>query len=123
VRVERAYESALRLYPADYRARFAGEMLTAFEEAVTDHHGAGTVASARFVLAELAALASGIGAEWLAKLTSDNAARGRCLPDCRMMRPAGVTCEEWAAGLGAIDAGFDATDMFRGGRHADPTAR
>jgi hypothetical protein len=116
VRIERAYESALRLYPADYRARFAGEMLTAFEQAVTDHQGAGTVASVRFAVAELTALVSGIGAEWLAKLTSDKAARGRCLPDRRLMRPAGVTREEWAAGL-------DATDMFRGGRHDDPTAR
>jgi hypothetical protein len=86
VRLERAYESALRLYPADYRARFAGEMLTAFGQAVTDHHGTGIVALVRFAVAELTALVSGIAAEWLAKLTSDKAARGRCLPDCRMIR-------------------------------------
>jgi len=91
-------------------------MLTAFEEAVTDHHRVGTVASIRFAFAELTALISSIGAEWLAKLTSDQAARGRYPPDCRMMRPAGVTREEWAAGL-------DATDLRRGGRHAEPPAR
>ena len=117
MRLERAYESALRLYPADYRARFAGEMLTAFEQAVTDHHGAGTVGSVRFAVAELTALVSGIGTEWLAKLTSDKAARGRCLPDCRMIRPAGVTREEWAAGLDAADI------AARGGRHDEPAAR
>ena len=116
MRIERAYEFALRLYPVDYRARFAAEMLTAFEEAVADHHGVGTVASVRFALAELTALVSGAGVEWLAKLTSDGAARGRCLPDCRMMRPAGVTREEWAAGL-------EATDIGRGVRYAEPTAR
>jgi hypothetical protein len=116
VRLERAYQSALRLYPADYRARFAEEMLTAFEQAVTDHHRAGRVASVRFAVAELTALVSGIGAEWLAKLTSDRAARGRCLPDCRMIRPPGVTCEEWAAGLDAADR------LARGGRHDEPAA-
>ena len=116
MRIERAYEFALRLYPADYRARFAAEMLTAFEEAVADHHGVGTVASVRFALGELTALVSGAAVEWFAKLRSDGAARGRCLPDCRMMRPAGVTREEWAAGLDAIDIG-------RGVRHAGRTAR
>ena len=116
MRIERAYEFALRLYPVDYRARFAAEMLTAFEEAVADRHGVGTVASVRFIVAELTALVSGAGIEWLAKLTSDGAARGRCLPDCRMMRPAGVTREEWAAGL-------EATDIGRGVRYAEPTAR
>ncbi len=115
MRIERAYEFALRLYPADYRARFAAEMRTAFGEAATDHRRAGTARSVRFAVAELAALVSGIGAEWLAKLTSDHTSRGRCLPDCRMMRPAGVTRDEWAAGL-------DATDIWSGSGDAEPTA-
>jgi len=35
----------------------------------------------------------------VAKLTSDRTIRGRRLPDCRMMRPPGVTRQQWAAGL------------------------
>lgn len=115
MRIERVYGLALRLFPADYRARFSAEMQLAFAEAAGDHRGAGTMVWVRFALAELTSLISGIATEWLAKLTSDGAVRGRCLPDCRMMRPVGVTRGEWAGGL-------DAADIHHGPGHGEPTA-
>jgi len=48
---------------------------------------------------ELAALASGALREWIAKLLTDPVVRARALPDCRYMRPVGVTRPQWAAGL------------------------
>jgi hypothetical protein len=45
--------------------------------------------------AEIGGLPTGAPAEWIAKLTSDPASRGRTLPDIRMMRPAGMPRELW----------------------------
>jgi len=74
------YCGLLRLYPYDFRAAFEGEMLRALgQSAVT----------------EVAGLLRGAATEWWAKLTTDKNVRGRALPDLRMMRPAGVTQEEW----------------------------
>jgi hypothetical protein len=83
---KRAYETLLGLYPADYRARFAAEMLSTFEK----------VAEGR-AFAELTGLLTGTAAEWFAKLTTDSSIRGRCLPDLRMMRPPGVPQSVWFA--------------------------
>jgi hypothetical protein len=69
--LKRAYDILLRLYPADYRALFADEMLTAFEEAAEERRERGRAVFARFVLAELAGLVIGAGAEWSAKVTQD----------------------------------------------------
>src|SRR5439155_24269260 len=107
VRVERAYALALRLFPADYRANLGAPMLTAFRDSVRARRPMPRLSALRFLAAEFAALASAIAAEWLAKLTTDAATRGRYLPDCRMMRPPGVTRDEWAAGLDAIGDGVD----------------
>ena len=103
MRVERVYAVALRLYPADYRARFAAEMLATLRQAADDHCGDGAWASLRFAWTETASLVLGIGLEWIAKAASDRSSRGRYLPDCRRMRPPGVTARQWAAGLPAID--------------------
>ena len=103
MRVDRVYAAALSLYPADYRARFAAEMLTAFQQAADDRCADGAWATLRFVWIETASLALGIGLEWIAKATSDRSRRGRYLPDCRRMRPPGVTRQQWAAGLSTID--------------------
>jgi hypothetical protein len=108
----RLYEFALRLYPADYHARFASEMVIAFEEAADDRCRDGALAALRFARAEATSLILGIGREWLAKVTSDRSWRGRYLPDCRRMRPPGVTPQQWAAGLASIK-------VQRGGEHAD----
>lgn len=92
---KRLYTALLHLYPHDYRARFAAEMLAAFGEGAEERRARGRAASAGFGLVELTSLLLGAGAEWWAKLTCDRSTRGRCLPDCRMMRPPGVTREEW----------------------------
>lgn len=84
------YSLALRLYPVDYQMRFAAEMSAAFHAAAEAHRS-----DRVFVLVELAGLAAGIAQEWFAKLTSDRSTRGRQLPDLRMMRPPGVTREQW----------------------------
>jgi hypothetical protein len=86
--LKRAYRALLGLYPYDFRAAFAGEMLAAFAEVGPERRGA-----------ELAGLPTGAAAEWVAKIASDPAVRGRTLPDLRMMRPAGMPRELWFAGI------------------------
>ena len=88
-----AYRALLRLYPGDYSASFADEMLAAFRTALGQRHG--RLELAAFLLAEFAGALAGAAREWFAKLTTDRAVRGRCLPDLRMMRPAGVSREDW----------------------------
>jgi hypothetical protein len=73
-------------------------MLTAFEQACEERRGSGRAAFVRFTFGELADLAAGAGAEWIAKLTTDAAVRGRCLPDRQRMRPPGVPWEAYYAG-------------------------
>jgi len=94
----RVYSAALRLYPADYRLRFAAEMRATFREALAERRQ-----RVRFTIAECGSVVLGAGREWLCKLTADPATRGRRLPDCRMMRPVGVTPLEWGAGLEWIE--------------------
>ena len=97
MRVRRTYRTLLRLYPADYRARFAREMQNAFERA-QERRLLSRPDFIRFLLREFTGLLTGAGAEWIAKLTTDSAVRGRCLPDLRMMRPPGVPRDLWFAG-------------------------
>jgi hypothetical protein len=96
-----AYRGLLRLFPRDYHDAFAKEMLKVFESAIEDHR------QTRFVLTEFAGLLAGVTKEWAAKLTTDRAVRGRCLPDLRMMRPAGVSKEAWFSAA-ALDAYHEA---------------
>jgi len=96
--LERAYRNLLRLYPNDYRALFAAEMQTTFNQAAAERRRQPRLAFIRFLLREFIDLVSGAGAEWIAKLTTDSSVRGRCLPDLRMMRPPGVPRELWFAG-------------------------
>ena len=107
----RVYGTALRLYPADYRVRFAPEMHLMFREALAERRHA-----VRFTIAECGSVVLGAGREWLSKLTTDAAVRGRTLPDCRVMRPVGVTPQEWAAGLEWIDDGDDGTSTCSAAR-------
>ena len=95
---EQAYRTLLRLYPGDYRALFAVEMQSAFERAAEEHRLLGRPLFIRFLLSEFVGLLSGVGGEWIARLTTDSSVRGRCLPDLRMMRPPGVPRELWFAG-------------------------
>jgi hypothetical protein len=96
--VKRAYTTLLRLYPRDYRALFAAEMLTAFEITAGERHAAGRPVYFCFVAAELIGLVKGVVSEWIVKLTTDPSIRGRSLPDRLMMRPPGVPWEVYYAG-------------------------
>ena len=84
------YRALLRIYPRDHRALFGGEIERAL--AMASEVG-GTSA-----LRECAGLMKGALAEWIAKLTTDSAIRGRALPDRMMMRPPGVSWEAHYAG-------------------------
>jgi len=77
----RAYRALLRLYPSDFRALFAAEMLHAFEQAAADRRALGRSAYARFIRAELIGLATGAWAEWIAKLTTGATGRSRFARD------------------------------------------
>jgi hypothetical protein len=96
--MQRAYRTLLQLYPVDYQASFAAGMLDVFDRAAEDSRRRGRAMLARFALAEVTGLLMGATAEWIAKLTTDRCVRGRCLPDLRMMRPAGVSRESWFRG-------------------------
>ena len=98
--MKRTYATLLRLYPYDYRSWFGAEMRRAFEETSRDWVARGRWAWMRFALAELIGLTAGAGAEWFAKVATSKSVRGRCLPDFRMMRPAGVSREIWFARAG-----------------------
>jgi hypothetical protein len=93
----RTYQALLRLYPNDYRALFASEMLNTFDQVAGERRRQCRPAFIRFVLGEIIGLLIGAGAEWIAKLTTDSSVRGRCLPDLRMMRPPAVPRELWFA--------------------------
>lgn len=91
--MRRAYAALLRLYPRDFRALFASEMLTAFEKTAEERRTCGRAAFVRFTVNELAGVVIGAGAEWVAKFTTDRSRRGRHLPDRLLMRPSGVSWE------------------------------
>ena len=84
-------------YPADFRARFASDMLATIDHALASIPD--SKARALWVVRESAGLACGAACEWMAKLASDPLVRARALPDCRYMRPVGMTRAQWAAGL------------------------
>jgi len=95
--MKRVYRVLLRLYPRDFRALFAGEMQRAFEIACEERRASG--------VRECLGLLKGAFAEWMAKLTTDNAIRGRVLPDRLLMRPPGVSWEAHYAGKFVEDRG------------------
>jgi hypothetical protein len=68
--IRRIYGALLRLYPAEQRKLFAAEMSRVFEEATKEQRGRGWAVFVRFILGELMGLMTGVGAEWIAKLTS-----------------------------------------------------
>jgi hypothetical protein len=78
-KMKRAYKTLLWLYPADYRALFAAEMLHTFEKAAEECRARRPGRFVKFVFAELVGLVTGAAAEWIAKLTTDASVRGRCL--------------------------------------------
>jgi hypothetical protein len=99
--LKRVYKTLLHLYPYDFRAWFAGEMLSAFEKSAEEFRARTWAPYIHFALAELAGVATGALGEWVAKWTGDPLIRARCLPDWRMMRPVGIPREVFFAGAGA----------------------
>ena len=89
------YVFLLRLYPRDFAVAFAAEMLRCFQKAYRESHRRGPRYLTRFVLQETSGLLVGAALEWFAKLTTNERVRGRCLPDLRFMRPAGVDWNAW----------------------------
>ncbi len=98
--MKRIYTLVLKVYPRDFKAAFAPEMINAFDRATEECRRPGR-SYARFVSAEVAGLLAGAAAEWFAKLTTDAAVRGRCIPDRLLMRPPGVS---WDAHYGYFDS-------------------
>jgi hypothetical protein len=88
----------LALYPRDFRARFGREMSETFGKLFAARQ-AGWLTLACVALSESAGLSIGAVHEWIVKLSCDPISRARVLPDCRRMRPVGVTRQEWGAGL------------------------
>jgi hypothetical protein len=81
-------------------------MVRAFQTAAAERRAKGAGVFVGFVLSEWTSLAVGAVAEWIAKLKTDAAVRGRSMPDLRFMRPVGVERDAWFAGadLGRVDA-------------------
>ena len=98
--MRRLFLIALRLYPVDYRLRFGAEMLAVFEQA--GNARASSAVRIRFMAVEFLGVLGSAVREWAAKMICDPTSRARQLPDCRLMRPVGVTRREWSAGLEAI---------------------
>jgi hypothetical protein len=95
--VRRLLVCVCRLYPADFRARFHDDMRTTIDlsvESIPDGRS-----RAVWAVREATGLAAGAIREWSAKFVGDPVARARALPDCRYMRPVGITRAEWGAGL------------------------
>ncbi|HLJ47038.1 MAG TPA: hypothetical protein VKU01_13565 [Bryobacteraceae bacterium] len=106
--MKRVYWLFLQLYPRDYRIRFAAEMSRAFESSAADSRRDGREVLIRFMLAEFGSLVTGAAAEWVAKLTTNAAVRGRGLPDPQVMRPPGVSREVWFAAAERPDELYEA---------------
>ena len=81
--MRRVYGALLRLYPRDFRAMFAPEMLCAFEIVCKERRTS--------AIRECVGLLAGAASEWIAKLTANCLVRGRVLPDRLLMRPPGVS--------------------------------
>ena len=123
INLPRIYETLLRLYPDDYRAQFAFEMMTTFQEAVDDLPD-NSIRRIGFVSCELIGVLKGCGVEWSGKCAyvvyrsanligqisfaadliaiityasfhSNGSFMSRCVPDLRRMRPVEVSRESW----------------------------
>jgi len=65
-----AYKLLLLLYPPEYRAEFAAEMLATFSESAQERRKRGYAVLARFVMKEINGLLSGAAKEWIEKIIS-----------------------------------------------------
>jgi len=77
--VRKIYGAILRLYPAEYRAAFASEMMDTFEQSMADHNKNGRLRFLWFAACELGGLLKGVVVEQLAKrMAQDSYITSRC---------------------------------------------
>jgi hypothetical protein len=85
------YKAVLRLYPPEYQAAFAPEMLQTLEQAASDRRVRGHVAFLTFAVCELTGILTGLFSEWLAKWTArEGYVTWRCSPRSASDLPAEV---------------------------------
>jgi hypothetical protein len=85
------YKAVLRLYPAEYRAAFAGEILQTLDQAVSERRTRGRASFISFIVGELIGVLSGLFSEWMAKWTSrEGYVTLRCSPSTVLDLPAEV---------------------------------
>ena len=89
--MRKLYQTILCLYPAEYRAAFASEMLQILEQAWRDHQSRGRISFLSFTVRELTGLATGLVSEWTAKWSArDGYVTARCWPKNDPQLPADV---------------------------------
>lgn len=94
----RAYEALLQIYPPEYRAMFAREMLDAFEDLFQERSRLGSSSLLLFLFMELVSILKGASTEWIDRFSysiyhSNNYLSRSCLPNRLLMRPAGIARE------------------------------
>jgi hypothetical protein len=77
VTIKRVYQTLLQLYPADYKALFAAEMLNTFVKADEECRAKGRLRFMRFVFAEMMGLLAGAVTEWALELSTGRSIRDR----------------------------------------------
>jgi hypothetical protein len=71
--MKRCYQAILRMYPAEYRAAFAPEMLSTFQQATEDRRHRGILIRFAFAASELAGLLRGLVSERITKWNEQDA--------------------------------------------------
>ncbi|HEX4229780.1 MAG TPA: hypothetical protein VHZ07_13995 [Bryobacteraceae bacterium] len=75
------YKSILRLYPVEYRAAFAPEILQTLEQAAAGRRMRGRFSFLTFAICELTGVVTGLFSEWTAKWTArEGYVTSRCSP-------------------------------------------
>jgi hypothetical protein len=83
------YQAILRLYPTEYRAAFAPEILQTLEQAASDRRAQGHILFLSFAVCELTGVLTGLFSEWMAKWTArEGYVTTRCSPrEFQISRP------------------------------------
>src|SRR5262245_36000854 len=94
----RAYKALLQIYPPEYRAMFAGEMLVAFEVLSRERSRLGASSQFLFLFMDLGSILKGASTKWIDRFTysiyhSSSYLSRSCLPNRLLMRPAGIARE------------------------------
>jgi hypothetical protein len=63
-----AFKFLLKLYPEDYRASFAAEMMATFDESAAERRRCGRIVFSRFALEEITGVIGGAAKEWIGRI-------------------------------------------------------